>query len=151
MWYSNMDKTYISRYQHWYTCPNALPVHRSSWLLSQPLPHLSFNLFAISETCAFLVYQTDATNTSHRKQETFICEYPLHWVLLFTKTHNGMLLFGNILLKHGRNFDYLIQPLNMRMRVCYLDCHEAGHFCYLVIRMENILRTLQLVYWLSLV
>jgi hypothetical protein len=24
-------------------------------------------------------------------------------------------------------------PLNMRMRVCYLDCHEAGLCCYLVI------------------
>jgi hypothetical protein len=45
----------------------------------------------------------------------------------------------------------------MRMRVCYLDCHEAGLCCYLVIHIENLLRPLQLFYfhlcpicWLSL-
>jgi hypothetical protein len=27
----------------------------------------------------------------------------------------------------------------MRFRVCYLDCHEAGLCCYLVIDIENIL------------
>jgi uncharacterized membrane protein len=55
------------------------------------------------------------------------------------KTHNTALLFGSIHLKDGRYFDYRSQPLNMRMRVCYLDCHEAGLCCYLVIRMENYL------------
>jgi hypothetical protein len=46
----------------------------------------------------------------------------------------------------------------MRMPVCYLDCHEAGLCCYLVIPIENVLRPLQLfyfhlwpIYWLSLV
>jgi hypothetical protein len=45
----------------------------------------------------------------------------------------------------------------MRMHVCYLDSHEAGLCCYLVIHIENALRPLQLfyfhlwpVYWLSL-
>jgi hypothetical protein len=28
----------------------------------------------------------------------------------------------------------------MRMRDCYLDCHEAGLCCYLVINTENLLR-----------
>jgi hypothetical protein len=42
-----------------------------------------------------------------------------------------------ILLKHGRHFDYWCQPLNMRMRVCYLDCHDAGLCCYLVIQIET--------------
>jgi hypothetical protein len=44
------------------------------------------------------------------------------------------------------------------MCVCYLDCHEAGLCCYLVIHIENLLRPLQLfyfhlwpAYWLSLV
>jgi hypothetical protein len=32
----------------------------------------------------------------------------------------------------------------MRMRVCYVDCHEAGLRCYLVIYLEKILRPLQL-------
>jgi hypothetical protein len=83
-----------------------------------------------------------ATNTSHRKQETFLYEYPLHWV-----THNRTLLIGRTILKHGRHFDYWNQPLNMRMRVCYLDCHEAGRCCYLVICIENLLRQLHLFYF----
>jgi hypothetical protein len=58
------------------------------------------------------------TNTSDCKQETFLCEYPLHWVHLATKkkTQNNKLLFGITPLKHGCHFDYWIQ----RMRVCYL-------------------------------
>jgi hypothetical protein len=43
------------------------------------------------------------------------------------------------------------------MRVCYLDCHEAGLCCYLVVHIENLLRQLKLfyfhlwhIYWLSL-
>jgi hypothetical protein len=32
----------------------------------------------------------------------------------------------------------------MRMRACYLDCHEAGLCCYLVMHIENLLRPLQL-------
>jgi hypothetical protein len=50
------------------------------------------------------------------------------------------------------------QPLNMSMRVCYLDCHEARLCCYLVIHIETLLHPLQLlyfhlwpIYWLSLV
>jgi hypothetical protein len=30
-------------------------------------------------------------------------------------------------------------PLNIRMRVCYQDCHEAGLCCYLVTHIENLL------------
>jgi hypothetical protein len=44
------------------------------------------------------------------------------------------------------------------MCVCYLDCHEEGLCCYLVIDIGNLLRSLQLfyfhlwpIYWLSLV
>jgi hypothetical protein len=61
--------------------------------------------------------------------------------------HNRTLLFGIILLKHGHHFDYWNQPLNMRMRVCYLDCHEVGLSCYLEKNIENLLRTLQLFYF----
>jgi hypothetical protein len=46
------------------------------------------------------------------------------------------MLFGSILLKHGRHFDNWNQPLNMRMRVCYL-----------VIHIENLLHSLQLFYF----
>jgi hypothetical protein len=34
----------------------------------------------------------------------------------------------------------------MRMRVYYLDFHEVGLYCYLVIYTENVLRPLQLFY-----
>jgi hypothetical protein len=47
MWYSNLEKTFISRHilhQHWYTCPIALPVRRN-------LHHISF-LTVISATSA---------------------------------------------------------------------------------------------------
>jgi hypothetical protein len=47
--------------------------------------------------------------------------------------HNRTLLFCNILLKHGGHFNFSNQPLNMSKHVCYLDCHEAGLCCYLVI------------------
>jgi hypothetical protein len=66
-------------------------------------------------------------------------------------------LFGITLLKHGRHFDYWNQTMNMRMRVCYLECHEAGLCCYLVIHIENLLHPLKLfyfhlgpIYWLSI-
>jgi hypothetical protein len=52
-----------------------------------------------------------------------------------------------ILLKHGRHFYYWNQPLNMHVRVCYLHCIEAGLCCYLVIKIENILRQLRLLYF----
>jgi hypothetical protein len=57
---------------------------------------------------------------------------------------------------HGRHFDYWNQPVNPCMPVCYLDCHEAGLCCYVVIHIENLLRPFQLfyfnlwhIYWLS--
>jgi hypothetical protein len=57
------------------------------------------------------------------------------------KTHKRMLLFDCTLLKHGCHFDYCNQPLNMRMCVFYLDSHEAGLCCYLVIHIGNIAST----------
>jgi hypothetical protein len=66
------------------------------------------------------------TDTSHHKEETFLYEYPLHWVILPTKTQKRMLLFGSILAKHHHHFEYRNQPLNIRKFIRYLDCHEAG-------------------------
>jgi hypothetical protein len=62
------------------------------------------------------------------------------------ETHNRVQLFGNTLIKHIRHFYCWNQPRNMRMRICYLDCHESGLCCYLVIRIVNLLRPLQLFY-----
>jgi hypothetical protein len=72
----------------------------------------------------------------------------LHWVLLCPqKRHSTTLLFCNTLLKLGCHFYYWNQPLNMRMRVSYLGCLEAGPCCYLVIHIENVLRPLQMFYF----
>jgi hypothetical protein len=71
------------------------------------------------------------TTISHRKQGTFIYEHPLHGVLLIIKKYNRLPLLGSTFLKHGRHFDYWNQHLNIRVRVCYLYCHEAGLCCYL--------------------
>jgi hypothetical protein len=54
-------------------------------LLSQAHLHRRFNLLVISEIFATKVEVFYATNTSHRKQNTFIDEYPFHWVLLLAK------------------------------------------------------------------
>jgi hypothetical protein len=66
--------------------------------------------------------------------------------------HNRTQLFDSIFLKHGRHFDNWNQPLNMRMRVCYLYCHETGLCCYLLIHIENLLQPfcfhLWPIYWL---
>jgi hypothetical protein len=53
------------------------------------------------------------TNTSHIKQERFLYEYPLHWVLRPKRMHNRTLLLGNTLLNHGHPFDYWNQPPNV--------------------------------------
>jgi hypothetical protein len=86
------------------------------WLFFQPLPHLRFNLFDISESFA-------------TQLRTVLCDklfQPLFFMNILCiesffsqkKTHNRTLIFCRILLKHGRHFDYWNQPLNMRMRVC---------------------------------
>jgi hypothetical protein len=54
------------------------------------------------------------------------------------KPHNKTLLFRSTFLKHRRHFYYWNQPLNLRMRVCYLDCHEARLCCYIAIHIENL-------------
>jgi hypothetical protein len=94
------------------------------------------------------LWTTYVTHTSHSKQEIFLCEYPLHWVLLPTKEKRmTILLIGSILLEHGCQFDYWNQLLNMCMQVFYLDCHEAELFCYLAIQIEDLLCLLQPIYF----
>jgi hypothetical protein len=66
---------------------------------------------------------------------------------LHIKTYNRTLFFGNTL-KYGRHSDYWNQPLNMRIRVWYLDCFEAGLCYYLVIHIEKLLRPFWLFYFL---
>jgi hypothetical protein len=160
MWYSDLG-TFISRHtlhQHWYTCPAA---HKSfdCWLSHfLTLSGILSDFRTSWENFWTQLWTALQTNTSHSKQETLLYEYPLHRVLSPTKKkkHNRTLLFYSTrILKHDRHFDYWKQPLNMRMRVFYLHCHEAGLCCYLMI---HILSPLQLfyfhlwpIYWFPLV
>jgi hypothetical protein len=128
-------------------------------LLSQPLPHLRFIDFRTSLREFFdplmnrFTWQTLSTVNRTHLFINIVC------VESFCpqKTHNKF-CFSSIVLKHGLLIDYWNQPLNMRMRFCYLGWHEVGLCCYLVIHIGNLLHTLQLfyfhlwpVYWLSLV
>jgi hypothetical protein len=147
MWYSNLKKNiyvYFSMYPppSLIHCPIALPV---------PLSNV---LERISRPCCERLY---AKNTSYPKEGTFIYEYPLHWVFLPTENIQQNAALRCYTRKHSHRYDYRNQPLNMRMRVCYLDCHETGLCCYLVIHVENLLRPLELfcfhlwpIYWLYL-
>jgi hypothetical protein len=121
------------------------------WILFQLLPHLRFNLFVISETFAMFLdlvvnsFTRQTLPTVNRKH--FLMNILCIESLCPQETHNRTLLFCSTLLKHGRHFDYSKQPLNICMRVCYLDSHEAGLCCYLVIHIENLLHQLQLFYF----
>jgi hypothetical protein len=80
-------------------------------------------------------------NTFHRKQETFLYEFPMCSFLLPTKTHNRRLLFGSIL-KQGSPF-WLLKPASeyVHERLLPWLC------CYLVIHTEDLLRPLKLFYF----
>jgi hypothetical protein len=144
MWYSNLEKKIIFRHilhQYWYTRPIALPVRRN--------PQHRNLLTVVSATSAppFQPLRLQrkvchpAVNRFTREKLPTINRIYFFMNILGNesfcqqKTHSRTLLFGCTLLKHGRNFASWNQPLNSRMRVCYLDCHAAGLCCYLVIRI----------------
>jgi hypothetical protein len=133
MWYSNLI------HKHWYACPIALPArrepeHRSlltvvtstSVPLFQPLRHQR-NIYhpAVNR---FTLQTLPTINRKHFFMNILCIES-----FCQQKAHNGTLLFVSTSLKHGRHFEYWNQPLNMRMCIHYLNCHEAGLCCYLVI------------------
>jgi hypothetical protein len=119
-------------------------------LLSQPLPHLVGHHLLLSNvlkinswpTCESL-YMTNTPHHKHKtKHKTFIYFINIFCIVVLPiKT----LLFGSTLLKHGRHVDYWNQPLTMC--IWYLDFHEAGLCCYLVIHTKNLLCPLQLFYF----
>jgi hypothetical protein len=143
MWYSNLGKHLFldisstnidTLVPSLYQC---VKTHSKEvfWLFSQPLPQpfsTSSSAKRLPPNCEPLY----STNTSHRKQEKKLRISFSYSPPPPPKTHNRTLPFGSIL-KHDRNFDYWNQPPNMRMRVSYLDSHEAGLCCYLVIHTEN--------------
>jgi hypothetical protein len=153
MWYSNLEKTFISPHvlhQHWYTRPIALPVRRNP-------QHRSF-LTVVSATSAppFQPFRHQRylchPDMNRFKRQTLPTVNTKHFFMklcafspfALKKKNNRTLLFGSTPFKHGSHFDYWNQPLNMHMHVCYLSCHEAGLCCYLVIHIENLLHPLQL-------
>jgi hypothetical protein len=101
------------------------------WLLSQPLPHLRFNLFLISETFATQLWT--ALRDRHFPPRTGNISL---WVSLSPFTHTKTLFLESTLLMPSRHFDYCNQSLNKRM-----------HVCYLLIHIENLLHPLQLLYF----
>jgi hypothetical protein len=154
------EKKFISRHilhQHWYTCPIALPVRRN--------PQHRSLLTVVTATSAppfqhqrnichrYGNFSTQLWTSLRDKHFPLQTEHIYLWMsfasspFTHSKTHKGTLLFGNTLLEHDRPFDYWNQPLNMRTRFCYLDSHETGLCCYLVINAENLLHPLQLVYF----
>jgi hypothetical protein len=159
-------KTFISRhilFQHWYTCSIILsmhwnPKHRSLLTVVsatstppfQPLCHQQ-NIWLPVVNC--FTWQT--LHTINRKHffKSILCTESF-----CPQKKKRTLLFGSTPLKHSRHFDYWNNPVNMRMHLCYLGCHEGGLCCYLVIHRENLLHPLQLIYfhlwpiyWLSLI
>jgi hypothetical protein len=107
------------------------------WLLSQPIQHLRFNLSVISERLArsrpscepIYAINTSTVNRKHSFMNILCIES------FCPQTHTRKLLFGSTILNHGSHSDYWNHPMNMSMRVCYLDCHEAGLCCYLMIHI----------------
>jgi hypothetical protein len=83
----------------------------------------------------------------------------LHWVILPTKKNAQQNAARcSTLLEHSHHFDYWNKPVNMCKCDCYVDCHDAGLCCYLVVHVENLSHPLQLfyfhlwpIYWLSLI
>jgi hypothetical protein len=135
------------------------------WLLSQPLPYPRFNPFIISESLPPRWQFLDPVVNPFKRQTLPAVNRKYFFMnILYIesscpgKTHNRTLLSGSTFLKQGRLLYYWNQLLNMRMRVCYLDCHEPGLCCYLMIRIEKLLHQLQLfyfhlwpIYWISLI
>jgi hypothetical protein len=146
MWYSSLrEKTLISRrilHQHWYTCSIALSARRN-------LQHgyLCFcrylNRWLVRASSA--TFERTWENISTRLWTalpdkhfpSFFYKQETSSPFAKKKTHNRTLLFGSVLLKHGHHFEYWNQPLNMRMLVRYLDCHEAGLCCYLMVTQKT--------------
>jgi hypothetical protein len=157
MWYSNLEKkTYLdisstnigTLIPVLYQCVETRSV-KVSLLFSQPLPHLRFILCEFRTS--FREFLDRAVNClchkHHHKQEILIYEYPLHWVLMPYKNAQEETALRYYTLKQSRHFDHRNQPQDMRMRVCYVHCHEADLCSYLVIHIEILLHPLNLFYF----
>jgi hypothetical protein len=162
MWYPKLEKkTFISRHilhQDWYICSIALAVLWNSPLtVASAASAPSFQPLRHQRKYAAKMEPLYATNISQYKQKTFLYEYPLHWVLLPTK--NVPKRCSSVI--HSSSTVAILTTKTSLWTCackCYLDCHEAGLCCYLLIHIENLLYPLQLfyfhlcpIYWLFLI
>jgi hypothetical protein len=147
-------KNVISRnilHQHWYTCPIALPVRRNPQHRS-----LCFcrNLNKATWSGIFCDFRTSLREFLDpivirftRQTLPTVNRIISLWIsfALSPFAHKGRTTerCSSVAYSSKRHFDYWNQPLNMLMRVCYLDYHETGLCCYLAIHIENLLRPLQ--------
>jgi hypothetical protein len=143
---NNINTLAPSLYQYFQTC--SIQVF---WLLSQLFLHLRLNLYIISEI--FGTHLWNALRDKHFPPQIENISLRTSFSLnpfaqkKNTHTHNTTLLFDSTLLKHGRHFEYWNQSLNMRISISYLNCHESGLCCYLVIHTQNLLHPLELFYF----
>jgi hypothetical protein len=115
-------------HQHWYTCPIALPVRwnpQHTCLVSatsappfEPLRHQG-------NICQPVVNRFTRQTLPTFNRNHFFMNILCIQSFSPQKTHKSTVLFGIILLKHGRHFDYWNQPVNMSMRVCYVYTPQA--------------------------
>jgi hypothetical protein len=113
----------------------------SFWLLSQPLPHLLFNVFVSSETFATMVAISRpsceplyATNTSHHKQETFLYKYSLHWVLLPTRNVQQYAALRQYT-PQARSSVSLLKPISQTAHACLLP--ELSCSCIMLLPCDT--------------
>jgi hypothetical protein len=94
------------------------------WLLCQPLPFqlLCHQRNIFHPVVSFLMRQISPTVNMKHFFVNIVCIESC----CPQKNRNITLLFGIKLLNHSSHFDYWNQPLNMSIRVCFVDCHEAG-------------------------
>jgi hypothetical protein len=170
MWYSNLGKKHLfldisctnidTLVPSLYQCVKILGME-VFWLLSQPLPPFPFQpLRQQRNYCHLVVNRFTRQTLPTVNKKHFVMNILCIKFFFLQETHNRTLLFCSMHHKDRHDFGYWNQPLNMRMLVYYLDCHEAGLCCYLVIHTENQLHPLQLfytyfilwsIYWLSVV
>jgi hypothetical protein len=164
MWYSNLEKAFISRHiihQHWYTCPIALPVrrnpqHRSPLTVVSATSALPFQTLRHQwNVCHHVVNRFTRQTLSTINRKHFFMNILCSESFCPQKTHNRTLLFGSII---SSTVAILTTETIPWTCVCYLDCHEAGLCCYVVVHIGNMLHPLQLfyfhllpIYWFSLV
>jgi hypothetical protein len=131
MYFSTYPQPRLIHLSHRFTSASKPAAQKADCCLS----HLRFNFFVIVGTFATQLWTAlrdkhFAPKTGH----TFIYANPLHQVFCPQKCITERRISVVHTLKHGSHFDHWNHSLRKRRRVCYLDCHEAGLCCYLVIQ-----------------